>query len=254
MSHAESFMRHIAIVTGHSRGLGLSLTRQLIEAGWQVLGISRNPATTTETGDPGNRLQQVGLDLSSGTALLAWLSSDQLQRVLQNAQRAMLINNAGRVAPVCPAGRSRAEDLMQSVQLNVSAPLALSDAFLASTGQCKDRRILHISSGAARSPYPGWSTYCATKAALDHHARCVAAENHAGLRIESLAPGVIDTDMQSEIRRVDEDDFPLRQRFVDLKAQGALTPADSAAATILQHVLGDAFGRQTCSDVRALSS
>jgi hypothetical protein len=115
------------------------------------------------------------------------------------------------------------------------------------------RRILHISSGAARNAYPGWSVYCATKAALDHHARAVALDQQRGVRICSLAPGVIDTAMQAEIRNVSEDRFPMRQRFVDLKETGSLAEPDECAEQLIDYLLGAGFGAEVVADLRTLT-
>jgi hypothetical protein len=133
--------------------------------------------------------------------------------------------------------------------LNVATPLMLAAA-VAKLGQGKQCRILHISSGAASSAYPGWSVYCASKAALDHHARAVQLDAQAGVRICSLAPGVIDTDMQAQIRATPTERFPLRQRFVDLKRQGGLAAPADCAARIVDFLLSEQFGEQPVDDVR----
>ena len=142
--------------------------------------------------------------------------------------------------------------VMQAVALNVAAPLALADAWVAATAGVPDRRIVHISSGAARNAYAGWSVYCATKAALDMHARAVQLDAVAGLRIESLAPGVIDTGMQAHIRATDASQFPLVGRFQGLHRDGALQSPSDVARRLLAHVLGDAFGAEAVRDLRDL--
>jgi benzil reductase ((S)-benzoin forming) len=116
-----------------------------------------------------------------------------------------------------------------------------------------ERRIVHISSGAARNAYAGWSIYCATKAALDHHARAVSLDDNRALRVCSVAPGVVDTGMQAEIRATDLQDFPLREKFNELKRSGQLsTPAD-AARKVLDYALSDTFGDTPVVDVRELA-
>ncbi len=218
----------------------------LFKAGFEVLGISRHTighATNT-------KLTEVALDLSKAGAIETWLNSGELQAFLHNSGSALLINNAGRIAPIAPAGQQCASEIALSIALNISAPLMLSDAFIAATQQCANRRILHISSGAGRSAYPGWSVYCASKAALDHHARAVASEKTPHLLISSVAPGIIDTDMQAEIRSTDANLFPMRQKFDELKKQGLLVRPQDAASALIEHLLGDSFGRQACEDIR----
>lgn len=198
-------------------------------------------------------LTHIPLDLSNTDALLTWLKTGTLTRWFYAAEHALLINNAGRVTPIAPVGEQPTTELATAIALNVTAPLLLTNAFVSATQSCPDRRILHISSGAARNPYAGWSAYCAAKAALDHHARSLLMEGHPGLRIESLAPGVIDTDMQADIRQTPTAQFPERQRFIDLKNNGGLLSPDAAAHAICAALLSDAFGHQPVSDIRSRS-
>jgi NAD(P)-dependent dehydrogenase (short-subunit alcohol dehydrogenase family) len=197
-----------AIVTGHTHGLGAALAAQLETTGIPVLGLARGKSDALTPA-----CVQVPLDLGSTEQLKAWLESPQLQVFLQDADGALLINNAGVVQAVGALFDQDPAQLAASIALNVAAPLMLSAAV---AGIMKDRetRILHISSGAGRNAYPGWSAYCASKAALDHHARAVAVDGARGIRICSLAPGVIDTAMQAQIRATPVERFPIRQRFV----------------------------------------
>ena len=237
------------VLTGHSRGLGAGMLQVLLEAGFEVMGISRhtlNPPFSPTA----QKLTEKTLDLSDASAVDHWLASGGLHRFLHNSSQALLINNAGRVGPIAPAGLQGSLPIAASIALNVSAPLMLSDAFIAATAHCADRRILHVSSGAGRSAYPGWSVYCASKAALDHHARAVAAEATPGLQICSLAPGIIDTDMQAEIRNTQASLFPMKQKFDELKKQGLLSSPEETASALIHYLLGNSFGRQVCEDLR----
>ncbi|MBR0567669.1 SDR family oxidoreductase [Azoarcus sp. L1K30] len=241
-----------AIVTGHSRGLGAAIAENLLERGVTVLGIARHGNAGLATRFPG-LLRQTALDLSKLDALDDWLSSGELAGFVGAESPAILINNAGLLQPIGPLGTQPAGGIAQTVSANVAAPLMLANAFAAGASAAHPRRIVHISSGAARSPYSGWSVYCATKAALDHHARAVAEEARPGLQICSLAPGVVDTDMQGEIRATEASAFPQRERFADLKRSGALARPEHCAAALVSHVLSDAFGRTPVADLRELA-
>jgi hypothetical protein len=92
--------------------------------------------------------------------------------------------------------------------------------------------------------------YCASKAALDHHARSVVLDRTPALRICSLAPGVIDTEMQAEIRATSRDRFPDRERFVALKREGELHDPRKRGAEIVDFLLSDSFGREPVSELR----
>lgn len=235
-----------AIVTGHSKGLGDALAEALLARGAAVLGLARSRRREA----PG--LTQVALDLSDPAGLQAWLAGGMLGDFLAGAERTLLINNAGLLRPMGPVGGHEPARIVQAVAVNVTAPLLLTNAFIAASGALADRRVLHLSSGAARTPYAGWSLYCATKAALDHHARSVSLDGLPGLRISSVAPGVVDTDMQAEIRASSEADFPLLPRFIALKEKGELAAPADCARHLVELLLSEGFGRDPAPDLRHL--
>ncbi|WP_206956865.1 SDR family oxidoreductase [Trinickia acidisoli] len=250
---ATSHLVTKAIVTGHTRGLGAALVDALLTRGIDVLGLARsNRAPVADAPPLPGSFVEVELDLSDSERLAQWLSGDTLAAFLHGADRALLINNAGTVGPIGPCAVQPPADVARAVTLNVTAPLMLSSAFSAATADVPDRRIAHVSSGAARNPYAGWNIYCATKAALDHHARAAALDGEPGLRVASVAPGVVDTDMQGEIRGIDEARFPLRERFAEMKRTGQLASPEDAADTFAGYLLSDAFGETPTADVRSL--
>ena len=115
------------------------------------------------------------------------------------------------------------------------------------------RRVLNISSGLGRRAMAAQAPYCATKAALDHFSRCVALEEAArpqGARICSLAPGVVDTDMQLQLRMAPDADFADRPRFEALAREGHLDSPDLAARRVLDYLAGPDFGQHPVADVR----
>lgn len=237
-----------AIVTGHSSGLGAALAQTLLARGISVLGLSRraNPALHT------SGLTQHAIDLSEAGALEGWLAGSDLADFVKDANTALLINNAGQLQPVAPCGAQGPALIAAAIQLNLSAPLLLANAFVAATAGCSGRRIVHISSGAARSPYAGWSVYGATKAGLDQHARAVSLDGIPGLRIASLAPGVVDTPMQGEVRASDPAHFPQLARFAALKRDGQLSAPTDVAHRLVEHLLGEHFGEWVDGDLRNL--
>ncbi|MDR5854224.1 SDR family oxidoreductase [Caballeronia sp. LZ062] len=241
----------LAIVTGHTRGLGAALADALLSRGADILAISRKRNAGLAASCSG-RLHEVELDLADLPALDAWLADGALGRFIAGADRVLLVNNAGMLAPVGPLAHQDASAVARAVSVNVAAPLMLTAAFAAASADAADRRVVHISSGAARNAYPGWSIYCATKAALDHHARAVALDDNGGLRICSVAPGVVDTDMQAEIRGTGLDRFPLRERFDALKREGQLATPEQSARKLVDYVLSDAFGSAPTADIREL--
>jgi NAD(P)-dependent dehydrogenase (short-subunit alcohol dehydrogenase family) len=231
-----------AVLTGHSRGLGAAVATELLARNIPLLALARS--TTADR----DGMRQVALDLSDPAALAAWLAGDTLQGFLAGADSVLLINNAGMVQPVGPIPVLAPAAVAQAISLNVTAPLMLASAVAASS--VAERRVLHVSSGAGRNAYPGWAVYCASKAALDQHARAAALDQVPGLRICSLAPGVIDTDMQAQIRASDIRRFPLRERFEALKRDGALTSPEDCARRLLAYALAPGFGNPPVADLR----
>lgn len=231
-----------AIVTGHSRGLGAAIAAELAQRGVAVLGLARKRGDTAG-------IEQVELDMADSSALQAWLAGDALRDWLAGSPQALLVNNAGVVTPVGPLTAQDPAQVLRAASLNVAAPLALAAAFVQAAPQA-ERRILHVSSGAGRNPYPGWSVYCSTKAALDMHARAIQLDGDPQVKACSLAPGVIDTDMQATIRATPDADFPLRQRFVELKEGGGLVSPEDCARALVDYLLAGRFGAEPVDDLR----
>jgi benzil reductase ((S)-benzoin forming) len=246
----EKPMSH-AIITGHTRGVGAALAEQLLQRGFAVLGMARGRNLALEQRFP-EQLAEIRLDLSDPVALLGWLGASALREFLAPASAVYLINNAGLLQPVGPLGTQEGPALMRSVATNVTAPLLLSNAVVAATKPDVRCRILHISSGVGRRPCAGWSVYSATKAALDQHARSAGLDGLPNVAIASIAPGVIDTDMQTEIRASDPEKFPPLAQFHALKRDGLLSTPAACAEKLLRYLLADEFVSGAVVDVREM--
>lgn len=252
-------MKTLAIVTGHSRGLGAALVKACTAQNIHVWGLSRSvlQQRPPSVSDPAAAtLEQTSVDLSDPSALLSLVSSKTWREKLVSAERLFLINNAGLLTPIEPVGAQPDSEILQAVTANVGAALVLANAFVRAAPAAAERRIVHISSGAGRTPYAGWNVYCATKAALDHHARSMALEQQAvshPVRICSLAPGVIDTGMQAQIRSASDAAFPMRKKFEDLKSSGSLQAPEDVAERLLGYMCSPNFGAEVVTDLRSVS-
>lgn len=224
---------HLYVITGASRGLGWALAKALAgQPDLQVLAISRAGVP-----EPHAAVQDLRCDLSTLAGQQEAAAAIAARLAEGRWTRAVLINNAGMVEPVGPVERLGAEDIARSVALNLAAPLVLMQAFLAHSGAIESRHIINISSGAARRPVTGWAAYCATKAGLDMATRVALAEAERagrGVHATSLAPGVVDTAMQSVIRGARAEDFPDVADFRNLKEQGLLQSAEAVALRIIE--------------------
>jgi len=237
----------LTVLSGASRGLGLALARRSLAAGHRLVTLARSPLALPA---PDGAHQHIQADLA--TVQGAQQASHALLQALQQAQaeRFVLINNAGTVDPVAQAADLLdAQALARALQLNVASVMVLTAAFLQGTPAAARRQVLNISSGAGRKPVSGWAAYGTSKAALDFYTQTLQLENPT-LQACSLAPGVVDTDMQAHIRSQSRDDFPGLSRFIDLHQQGQLSSPDDTAARILRYLDSPAFGRHTLDDIR----
>ena len=231
---------NLYVVTGTSRGLGAALARRIAAAADNELVALSRP----------------GVDLADRAALEKAFDRIEPGIRAKRYARAVLINNAGIVEPVAPLERAAGEAIERNLAVNLVAPMVLMRRFLDATAHVALRRIVNISSGAARRPISGWSSYCAAKAGLDMATRVVALESQSrGLAVEavSLAPGVIDTGMQQAVRAASREDFADVERFRDMKAQGVLRDADEVAADILRLEAEGKLAADPVLDLRALA-
>ena len=248
--------KHLYILTGASRGMGLAMAEQLLQAGHTLLCISRhaNPALSTLATQTGAALTQWTQDLEDGQA-----ASERLKTWLQTHNPAdwasmNLINNAGVIPAILPLSQSSPAELAQALRVGLEAPMQLCAAFLGATqAWALPRKVLNISSGLGRYAMASQAGYCAAKAGMDHFTRCMALDEalHAnGAKVCSLAPGVIDTDMQVQMRGAAGEAFPDQSKFLQLKVQGQLSSPAQAATQVLGYLARPDFGDKPVADVR----
>ncbi len=238
--------QHLYIVTGASRGLGRAMAEQLAASGATVLGLSRQA--------PSAVFEQWPCDLANpvpvAQRLGAWLTGLDDTRFAS----ASLINNAAMLTEPAPLADADLLALSQSARVGLEAPLVLTAAFLRATRTWSgQRRVLHISSGLGRRGMASSGPYCAVKAGLDNLARAQALEEALqtnGAKVCSLAPGIIDTDMQVQLRGADAKAFPDREAFVQFKSGGKLALPAAAAANVIAYLHRVDFGASAVGDVR----
>jgi benzil reductase ((S)-benzoin forming) len=224
----------LVVVTGASAGLGRALLAAAPSDAVRV-DVSRS-------GPPPEADVHLGADLADPDSWGAVASAveELLHRV--SPSRTVVVHNAGVLEPIGFAGEVDDDAYVRNVVLNAAAPQVLGHLLLRALGELPgDRTLAMISSGAARTAYPGWSAYGAAKAAVDQWVRAVGEEQRrrGGVRVLSIAPGVVATAMQALIRDSDERDFPPVTRFRRLYDEGALASAEEAARAVWA-VLDDA--------------
>ena len=246
---------HLTLITGASRGMGLAMARQLLASGHTVLAISRQTsAELAASTDAPASLTQWTHDLSDSAALVPRLQAWLAEQPGTPWHSVTLINNAGVIPKVGPLDDADGADLARAIRVGLEAPLVLTAAFLQATADWKStRKVLNISSGLGRRPMASQAAYCAAKAGMDLFTRCLALEEAAkpnGAKVCALAPGVIDTDMQAQLRAAAPDAFPDRGNFVRLKDGGQLTSPEAAASRVLAWLVRADFGADVIADAR----
>jgi benzil reductase ((S)-benzoin forming) len=235
---------NLVIATGGSSGIGRALLDGCPWEGARRIDVSRR-------GAPG--CEHVAADLADPAQ---WTHvADVLSRELAGfaGERAVLFHCAGTLTPIGFAGETDAAAYANAVLLNSAAPQVLGSAFLAAAARTAARcDLVMIGSGAARHVYEGWSAYGAGKAAVDQWVRTAGAEQErrgGRVRVLSVAPGVVATAMQEEIRRTPERDFPEVARFVELHQQGLLREP-AAVARELWALLDETLENGAVLDLR----
>ncbi len=229
-------MARLAVVTGSSSGIGKAVAGLLLEAGWEVAGIARRP-----TGFDNARYRHFSADLSDAEKARRFFENEFTSEVdLAGYAHVGLVNNAGMLGRVGPQEKSPIEDMVKAFTLNTIVPVWLMGFFIKHTEQAR-LNIVNVSSGAANAARAGWSTYCASKAALKMAGMVTAEDiaNHAAyagrrekVTVVSYAPGVVATPMQADVRGSDPEDFPSVERFIGFHESGALKTSDQPAREI----------------------
>lgn len=210
-------------ISGASSGIGQALVQTVPRGDSRVIGISRREAPGAE---------HLAADLSDPSSWAAVGESFRRELAGFDGKRAMFVHAAGSVEPVGFAGEVDTGSYLANVMLNGAAPQVLGHLFLAAARDVDaERHLVMLTSGAAKSVYAGWTSYGAGKAAVDQWVRNAGAEQsvRGGVRVLAVAPGTVRTDMQGRLRQTPAEQFPQRQKFLDLYEDGKLAePTDVA--------------------------
>jgi benzil reductase ((S)-benzoin forming) len=233
-----------AFITGTSRGLGKAMAEMLLKDEWNVIGIGRTHVIEHEN------YNAIVADLSQ-----AGIAENIAIEIDLNAERHLLINNAAEAGEIGYFGKVSNAQFQRGYQLNLISPAILMNRFIDLTNNIHSLRlILNVSSGASQNAYDGWGMYCSSKAGLDSISQVLIEElnvkNDFRTHVYSIAPGVIDTEMQRVIRQASKDQFSRIDKFKSMHKQHHLTPAKTAARKLLSYVVNDPPHRSGRVDIR----
>jgi len=240
---------HYYFITGTSRGIGKALVERVLqEDNTKVFGFSRKQSIEHA------RYQHQEADLAATEALQKEVA-DFFPR-LDDAERIVLINNAGTLGDVKYMGDLENQSFAHLFNLNVSAPAILMNQFIKTYRESEGEKfIINVSSGAGKYPVDGWSGYCASKAALDMLSQVAQMEldkrgQEDKFKVYALAPGVVDTNMQGEIRATNKGNFSNLDKFLDYKKEGTLDDATHTAEKFMELIQNPSRFKDVLQDVR----
>ena len=244
----------VYVVTGASKGLGRSICEVLASKGFTVIGIAR---VSSELSNLENHLQNIN---SSSATFPCDLSKEAevnsvAELIVDNYPIIHgVIHNAGIIGPVGSMFEVDTNLWNETLQVNLLAVQQLTKLIHKSMVKAQRCRVTTISSGAAVNSLESWSAYCSSKAALEMWTKGLADEGAKyGISAVSVAPGIVDTDMQATIRSVPKEDFPMVERFIEFHNNGDLVAPDAVAESLYRlmtnHSMEDSGNR---FDVREL--
>lgn len=214
----------LVVVTGVSTGIGKAIAERCIASGDEVIGVGRNNVLQAPN------YNFISCDLSDAQQI------ERLSFPFSEHDKIVLINNAGVIGEIKRVSALSPSTLEEVVKVNALAPMLLSQLFCRSITD-QELTIINLSSGAGKRPIASWAAYCASKAALDLFSQTLQLEEEerkSKVRVYSVAPGVVDTQMQAAIRSSKDHDFSLRQQFVDYHKQHQLISPETVADQIIK--------------------
>lgn len=234
-------------LTGTNRGLGEAAAKMFSDS--KIISLTRKAVEET-----GNIHKSFAVDFSDTDALETFLPEIFSSVEPEDNDEVYLLNVAGIVDPVKAIANVSAEDMITNYKVNVVAPTLLIQGFINRFKSFSgEKRIVTVTSGAARGAVEGWGVYCSSKAAINMVHSVLEKENvHQKNNIKSAVfyPGVIDTGMQETIRSSDVNEFPNVDRFKEYKENNVLRQADEVGAALHKVVTLSDFGSVDSYDVK----
>jgi len=231
----------VIVITGASGGLGSALAMEAGNKKMKVVLMARSR----------EKLERLAGEIKKGGGQALVLTTDitNPESVRTSFMAAdnkwgrvdVLFNAAGVVEPL-----KRIEDVMDSEFINslsvnlLGMYVATREAFRRMKKQTDGGTVINITSGAAIRPYVGWGMYGSQKAAMDMFTRVASLEyDNKSIRIAAISPGPFESGMQEKVRSTSKEDFPAKDKFVNLHESGKLLKPEIIAPIILEIGLSD---------------
>ncbi|EEQ42729.1 conserved hypothetical protein [Candida albicans WO-1] len=208
-------MSHVSIITGASRGIGKAIAEVLLkDPNTKVVVVARTEAPLEALA---NKYGSDRVDFVVGDITDSSTSEKAVESAISKfGQLNSIIANAGVLEPVGPIESTSVDDWKRLYDINLFAVVELIKHSLPHLKKTNGK-VIAVSSGAATKAYSGWYAYGSSKAALNHLILSLASDEK-DVQAISIAPGVVDTEMQTDIREKFGKNMTPEglQRFVDL--------------------------------------
>jgi len=223
MSH-----RPVALITGASRGIGAAVARSLAQTHDLLLG-GRDLAALKELAAELPGAQPWPVELTDDTALAeATAGIERLD---------VLVHSAG-IAEIGPLADAAVDVWRRTLEVNVVAVAELTRLLLPALRAARGHVVL-VNSGAGLRGNPGWGVYAASKFALHAFGDVLRAEEEDnGVRVTSVHPGRVDTDMQRDVRAQESGEYePERYLRAESVANAILAAVQASADAHLTEII-----------------
>lgn len=233
--------RDTIIVFGASRGLGEAIALDLARSGLAVASVCRKLGDAESIAQRINSLGGRALALTADVTDFGAIANVARKAAEWQGGLAGIVNNAGSIQPIAPLADTDPTQWGQLISINLVGAYHCVRASLPHLDA--GGVVVNISSGAASHAMEGWSAYCASKAGLAMLTQSISHE-HPTLRTYGFRPGVVDTEMQGEIRASGIN------RVSKLRRDELLAPSIPAAGVtwLVRHAPPDLSGQEV--DIR----
>lgn len=223
-------VKPIWVMTGVSRGIGRAIAELLIPR-FNIVAFVRKP-----TGLP---IVEIQCDLANPISekVLA-----QLDSVLNEQSVCGFLHCAGILGLPQQTAEFSVSPLVEAMQVNVFSAIEITERIIPLFRKCRKEFtpcVMHLSTGAAVSPYVGLENYCISKSAALMYFRTLAARfSSAELSVLSIAPGITETDMLAQIMELDSSVLTSKDWFFEAQKTGVVHSAKDIATVIVDILCG----------------
>ena len=213
------------IITGISQGLGEELFNLLSKKNVKIVALSRRFLDNQYLLEKSeNNIQLCMVDLSNITDVEKVLDELSLE------DDVIFINNASKITPIDSIQNISNDDIVNSITTNFITPALI----VKKLSNKKSLFIINLSTGASKRAIQNWSLYCSTKAGIEMFFNVIADDEHKNIEVVNFDPGVMNTNMQQQIRNSKFNDVDV---FKSYKSKNILKDTKDVAFEIYERYI-----------------